>query len=110
MIRQGEIGYLDFDPSVGNEPVKRRPALVVSVDGFNRYLSSLIVVCPITATPSSYPLHVAVDAGKGLYGYICVEALAAIDPVARNYAPTGEFASDEAMGKVLELIGSIFGI
>jgi len=34
MIRQGELGYLDFDPSVGHEPTKRRPALVVSVDAY----------------------------------------------------------------------------
>ena len=110
MIRQGEFGFLDFDPSVGHESAKRRPALVVSVDGYNAYLSNLIVVCPITATPSSYPLHVPLGDGYSIGGYACVEQLAAMDPIARCYEPTGELLSEEAMGVVLELVASIFGL
>ncbi len=110
MIRQGEIGYLDFDPSAGHEPSKRRPALVISVDGFNAFLSSLMVVCPITATPSTYPLHVPVGGGLSVYGYVCVEQLAAVDPVARRFESTGELIDEAVMAEVLELVGSIFGL
>lgn len=110
MIRQGELGFIDFDPSAGHEPTKRRPALVISVDGYNAFLSNLIVVCPITATPSTYPLHVPVGNGLPVHGYICVEQLAAVDPVARCYESTGVLAGEETMGEVLELVGSIFGL
>ena len=110
MIRQGEIGYLDFDPSVGHEPAKRRPALVLSVDGYNAHLSSLVVVCPITATPSAYPLHVPLGDGYAVGGWACVEQLAAVDPVARRFESCGQLLDEWTMGEVLELVGSIFGI
>lgn len=110
MIRQGELGYLDFDSSAGHEPAKRRPCLVLSVDGFNAYLSSLVVVCPITATVSTYPLHVPLGDGYSVGGYACIEQMAAIDPIARRFEPTGELVREDTMGEVLELVGSIFGI
>jgi mRNA interferase MazF len=110
MIRQGELGYLDFDPSAGHEPAKRCPALVLSVDGFNAYLSSLIVVCPLTATPSAYPLHVPVGDGYSVGGYVCVEQMAAVDPVARRFETTGEMLDERVMGEILELVASVFGL
>ena len=44
---QGSIIWVSFDPSVGHEPSKRRPALVVSSDYFN-YRCSLTVVVSTT--------------------------------------------------------------
>ncbi|KRL20980.1 PemK family protein [Lentilactobacillus kisonensis DSM 19906 = JCM 15041] len=38
---------IDFDPSVGHEIRKRRPAIVLSNQGYSR-LTHLVVVCPIT--------------------------------------------------------------
>lgn len=32
--RQGEVISLSFDPMLGYEPAKRRPAVVISADGF----------------------------------------------------------------------------
>ncbi|WP_416353789.1 type II toxin-antitoxin system PemK/MazF family toxin [Agrilactobacillus fermenti] len=44
---QQDIILIDFDPSLGHEIQKRRPALVMSNQGYSK-LTSLVVVCPIT--------------------------------------------------------------
>ena len=40
----GDIVFLDFDPQVGHEQAKRRPALVLTGQRYNR-ASGLAVVC-----------------------------------------------------------------
>ena len=58
-FNQGDIIEVNFDPTVGHEPAKRRPALVVSTDAFNMR-SSIIFVSPIPPTVNDYPLRVRV--------------------------------------------------
>src|ERR1700704_5141638 len=62
----GDIVWLDFDPQAGREKAHRRPALVLTDQGYNR-ASGLVVVCPLTRTRKPYPfaLPVAVDKREG---------------------------------------------
>jgi mRNA interferase MazF len=53
MLR-GEVWWVDFDPSLGGEIRRTRPAAIVSNDASNRNLNSAQVV-PIT----SHVTHVA---------------------------------------------------
>ncbi len=46
--RRGEVWWVAFDPSLGGEIQKTRPAIVVSNDGANMALNRLIVV-PLTS-------------------------------------------------------------
>jgi mRNA interferase MazF len=50
--KRGEIWRVDFDPSVGAELQKSRPALVVSADGIGRL--PLRIVVPITEWKPHY--------------------------------------------------------
>lgn len=58
-LKQGDIIYIDFDPSNGSEIKKRRPALVISRDEYN-YASNLVIVCPITSSKKERPYLVAI--------------------------------------------------
>ena len=110
LYEQGDIIELDFDPTKGHEPTKRRPALVVSVGYFNNILSSLTVVCPITSLSNGHPLHIEVNAGNAVDGCICIEQLRAVDLSKRNCRKLGDQMDGKTMSVVLEAIGGIFGI
>lgn len=60
MIKQGDIITIDFDPSMGSEIKKRRPAIVMSRDEYN-LSSNLIIVCPITASQAERPYFVPLN-------------------------------------------------
>lgn len=53
VFEQGDIIYLDFDPQAGHEQRRRRPALVISNNIYNRF-SEMLMVCPITNTDKDH--------------------------------------------------------
>lgn len=106
-FRYGDVLWVDFNPASGHEQVKRRPAVVVSNDGYNRY-NNLIMVVPVTSS-SHYPLHVDVgaipveDGGADIHGWAEVEQLKSLDLEARNATKVGEL-EDDRLEEVTELV------
>ena len=48
MMKRGEVWWINFEPSIGGEIHKKRPAIVVSNDAANHYLNRVQVV-PLTS-------------------------------------------------------------
>lgn len=63
MKRRGEIWWVNFDPSVGQEIHKKRPAVIVSNDISNKNLKRYQVVPLSTQTNKLYPTEVIVSFG-----------------------------------------------
>ncbi len=62
---RGEIWLVDLNPVRGHEQAGRRPALVISVDGFNRGPAELVIVIPFTTKDKGIPFHVSVCPPEG---------------------------------------------
>ena len=65
-MKRGSVWWVEFDPAVGSEIHKTRPAIIVSNDTANKYLARVVVI-PLTSNVSRlYPgeAMVTVDGKK----------------------------------------------
>ena len=103
---QGDIVLVSFDPSRGHEAMKTRPGVV----------TSLTMVAPITSRDNGFPLHVPLpevldmeDGREAVRGVVCVEQARSLDLEARNARIIGRLGRS-TMGRILTIIGAIYGI
>ena len=54
-MKRGEVWWVEFDPAVGTEIRKTRPAVIVSNDAANRNLARVVVVPLTSNTGKQYP-------------------------------------------------------
>jgi mRNA interferase MazF len=80
-IRQplrGDVWQVQFSPTKGREQDGSRPAMIVSVDKFNKGPAELVIAIPITRTRRGIASHVFVarhEGGMDSHSYIMVEAI-----------------------------------
>ncbi len=103
----GDIVMLDFDPQIGREKAKRRPALVLTDQRYNR-ASGLAIVCPLTSKRKPYPFALPVKIAQ-VEGAILVDQIKSMDWAGRNAA---YYSRVEAplVGKVRQYLAVLLGI
>ena len=83
-FKQGDIIKFNFDPTLGHEQGKYRPALVISRTLFN-VNTGQAVVCPITNQTKSFPTRLKIDDEKmKTKGFIICDHIKTIDVEARS--------------------------
>jgi mRNA interferase MazF len=63
--RRGEVWWVDFSPSIGNEIREEHPALVISTDYLNDSPFGVLIVVPISSSSPPLRIHVDVPTGEG---------------------------------------------
>lgn len=54
-MRRKEVWWVDFEPSLGGEIQKKRPAIIISNDASNKHLNRVQVVPVTSKTEKVYP-------------------------------------------------------
>jgi mRNA interferase MazF len=54
-MKRGEVWWVEFDPAVGTEIRKTRPAVIISNDAANRNLGRVVVIPLTSNTGRIYP-------------------------------------------------------
>jgi len=103
----GDIVMMDFDPQVGREQAKQRPALVLTDQRYNR-ASGLAVVCPLTSKRKLYPFALPITVDQ-VDGAVLVDQLRSMDWAVRK-AKFRSKAEPALVGKVRQYVAVLLGL
>ena len=102
---KGDIVSLNFDPSAGNEIMKRRPAFVISRKLFNEH-TGFAIVAPITSTLRNMQLEVVLPKEATTKGSVLIHQMKSLDYKNRQVSLI-EKASDKTIEAVTNLAAII---
>jgi mRNA interferase MazF len=100
-MKRGEVWWINFDPSIGGEIQKKRPAVIVSNNASNKYLNRVQVVPLTSKTERLYPSE-ALIAFDGKESKAMADQLATVSKT-RLLSCAGTISQDE-MHRVEEAI------
>ena len=81
--KQGDIVFVDLNPTKGHEQKGYRPAIVVSNDVFNIH-TKMVFLCPITSNIKDFPTHYILEDTKKVFGSVLCEHIKSIDYESRK--------------------------
>ncbi|MGA9211603.1 type II toxin-antitoxin system PemK/MazF family toxin [Kaistella sp.] len=104
LVKRFEIYFIEFNPTVGSEIKKTRPAVIISPDEMNDALNT-VIVAPLTSTLKKYPSRVSCVV-KNKKGQIALDQLRSVDQfrLKQKIAVLKENEQNE----VLEILNIIF--
>ncbi|MBO0454883.1 type II toxin-antitoxin system PemK/MazF family toxin [Candidatus Enterococcus murrayae] len=100
-LQQGDILFLDFDPTLGHEQRGYRPCIVLTKS--LKYLNYMFGVAPITSNSREFPLHLPLPEGMNIQGKVLLEHHRMVDLETRkfNYVESaGSEFTEECVAKL----------
>lgn len=105
--KQGDILWVNLNPTQGHEQRGRRPVIVLSNDDFNELCGGMVKVASITSTMRKFPLHIPLPDNLPIHGMIKLEQERSVDLSYRGF----EYAchvSPDFMNSVLQVVGKTY--
>jgi mRNA interferase MazF len=96
MKKRGEIWWINFDPSIGQEIKKKRPAIIVSNNVSNKYLKRYQVIPLSSKSDKIYPTETKIRFGK-TDGKAMADQLTTVSEL-RFINKTGKISDKEMIG------------
>ena len=76
--KQGDIVYVNFNPTKGHEQKGKRPAIIISNNIFNLN-TKMVIACPITSNDKYFPTHYKLENTEKIKGSVLCEHIRSID-------------------------------
>lgn len=102
--KQGDIVYVDLDPTKGHEQRGTRPAIVISNNVFNEH-TKMVILCPITSNTKDFPTHYILEDTKKIVGAVLCEHIRSMDYETRKISFIEE-ASENDLLSVITLMSA----
>jgi mRNA interferase MazF len=99
----GDVFWIEYGDPVGHEQAGRRPGVVLSPRSYNER-SSLFLACPISRRQRGWPFEVFIPPVGRISGYLSVDQLRAVDPLARYCRYAGRIAPEALAAIRLQLV------
>jgi mRNA interferase MazF len=103
-VKRFDVFWVSFDPTVGSEIHKSRPALIISPDEAN-FILNTVIVAPITSAVKHYPTRLEIEL-LGKKGQIAFDQIRTVD---KTRLKKKLATIDEALSKkVIDLLQLMF--
>lgn len=106
-MKRGEIWWVNFDPAIGSEIKKTRPAVIVSNDTSNKYSNRVQVLPATSATQKLYPPECYIQI-KGKHSKVMADQIMTVSKE-RLYDKMG-FVTPDEMNEIQRIILIQLGI
>lgn len=109
VLEAGDIVMMDFDPQLGRERAKRRPALVLTDQRYNR-ASGLAIICPLTSKRKPDPFALPISSTFRRNRWCRSRRSVKEQGVGGRKAKFRAKADPASVGKVRQYITVLFGL
>ena len=109
VVTQGDIFFVDFNPSISHEQRNKRPAIALSHDLVAKF-GGLTIVAPISTTKREYPTYHSLKSTRVIKGKVMLDQTIALDLKARGVSDIEESIEKEELKEIIDKYKLLFDI